>query len=83
MHWLPLCCRVAPTHRRACSGSLATARLATSSLVPSCQQESPTSCVLLLGAVFTNRLEDLRISELAEEDRKELVSGVQVRTCCL
>jgi hypothetical protein len=33
---------------------------------------------MLLGAVFTNRLEDLRISELAEEDRKELVSGVQV-----
>jgi hypothetical protein len=51
--------------------------------VPSCQQHSSPPDVLLLGAVFTNRLEDLRISELAEEDRKELVSGVQVRACCL
>lgn len=31
-----------------------------------------------VGAVFTNRLEDLRIQELAEEDRKEAVLGVQV-----
>ena len=36
------------------------------------------AAVYMLDAVFSNRLEDLRISELAEEDRKELVSGVQV-----
>jgi hypothetical protein len=47
--------------------------------MPSSQEAFVTVTAFCTGAVFSNRLEDLRISELAEEDRKELVSGVQVK----